>query len=363
MECVRVLHGPVQHAAGRERACEFFNCCGRSGDDAETRAVDQRERQAAWKQRLEFGFRQCHREHFCGRELRDELRPPHDQAQCIFERKDARQAGRDILAHAVPDDGLRDDAEIDPQPRKRVFDREKRGLQMDALVESASVFVLGRLCIAREHFFQINALSRRGFLPVAMFRIQDVADVEAEMRTEDFRAAIHLAAEDREGRAKLAAHADVVIADAGEKQDDRAFRSFVHAGGGKARRLRCERGDGTGAIRRDDEAAVRHRAAASLQSECRVVQIHRRIAFQKCAEIFGGSRERRLGARREHEKFWPLRFAHGRDRRCFFEDDVGIRPAHAGGHDACAARAAGSDPRSQACVHEERRRREINLRI
>ena len=84
VERVRILHGPVHHIAGGERAREFLHGSGRPRDHAQVRAVDQSEREVASEQRPQFGFRQCHREHPCGRELRDQLRPPHDQAQRIF---------------------------------------------------------------------------------------------------------------------------------------------------------------------------------------------------------------------------------------------------------------------------------------
>ena len=288
---MRVLHGPVDHAAGGERPGEFLDRWRRAGDDAQIRAVDERDREVAREQGLKFGFRQGYREHAGGRKLIGQLRAPHDQVQCVLERKHAGQTGRDIFAHAVSDDGLRHDAEVEPEPGERVLDGEKGGLQMGGLVEPPAVFVVRRRGVAGEHFFQVDAGCRRGLLPGAIFRVENVADVEAEVRAEDFRAAIDLLAEDGEGCVKLAAHADVMIADAGQQQDERAFCAVVHARDGEARGFGGEGRDGSGAIRGDDKATVQHGSATGLQRESRVVQIDRGVPFQKFAQPFRGCGE------------------------------------------------------------------------
>ena len=154
-----------------------------------------------------------------------------------------------------------------------------------------------------------------------------------------------------------------MIADAGQQQHDRALCSCVCVADGKARRFRRERSDRARAIGCDDETPVRHRAAAALQSECGVVQIDGRIAFQKFAQPFRGCGECRFGAGRKHEQVWTVRFSGGRDVRRFFEDDVRVRSAHSCGHDACASRAVRCSPRSELCVHKKWRRCEIDFRI
>ena len=196
----------------------------------------------------------------------------------------------------MTDDGLRRDAEIHPQSRECIFDREERGLQVRRFVQLPRVLVVGRLRVAREHLFQINAARCGLLLPVAIFRPEDFADVAAKVCAQNFRAAIHLRTEGGECRVKFAPHPDVVIADSGQQQHERAFHAAVCVRDGHARGLCRKRCDGSRPIHRSDEAAVRHRATARLQSERRVVQIHVWVRFKKCAEIFRVCGKRRFGA-------------------------------------------------------------------
>ena len=66
-------------------------------------------------------------------------------------------------------------------------------------------------------------------VPVAIFRIEDVADVQSELRVEDLCTAIHFVSEGGKSRVKLPAHADVMVAHAGKQQDHRVMAAILHS--------------------------------------------------------------------------------------------------------------------------------------
>src|SRR5919108_84393 len=92
---------------------------------------------------------------------------------------------------------------------------------MDGLVQRSRVGV----CRPRKHFLEVDPRALALALPAAAFGIEDLPDIDAELRLEDPRAAIELVPEYVEAAVEVVRHADVVVADAGQQQDDRTPRA------------------------------------------------------------------------------------------------------------------------------------------
>ena len=110
--------------------------------------------------------------------------------------KHAGQAGRHVFTHAVADDGVGRDAQRLPEPGQRVLDREQRRLGKQRPGSESPRVVdppAHRRCPA-EHLLQVDALaSSPSFFQLAALRIEDVADIDPEVRLENLRAAVDFA--------------------------------------------------------------------------------------------------------------------------------------------------------------------------
>ena len=179
---------------------------------------------------------------------------------------------------------------------------------------------------------------------------------ESEVRAQDFRAAVDLAAENGEGRVEFAAHADVMIPNARQQKDKRTGGTVSQAGGRKPFWLCREIRNDFGMVRADDKSTVRHGAPSGLQCEGRIVQVGRGVGFEEGAQVLRCSREGGLGPGGKGDQAWPARGSKCGDRGCFLEHDVGVCPAHARGHDTGPARPVGGRPRRQPGVDVKRRR-------
>jgi len=219
MKGVRVLDRTADHAAGGEPSLEFVDDLAGSRDHAEHRTVDQANREPGREQDPDFLLRQGDGEHPAAGQPLDELGAPNDQPQGVLERQHSRQAGGDVLPHAVADDRIRDHAEVDPQPGQRVFDGELRRLDVPGLVQPLRVGVFRLAAPARQHLLEVDSRPRACALPAAAFRVEDLADVGAEVPLENLRAPVDFVPEGVEMDVEVVRHADVLVAHAGAKSD------------------------------------------------------------------------------------------------------------------------------------------------
>ena len=119
----------------------------------------------------------------------------------VLEAQNSRDAGRDVFADTVPENGGRFDAPRAPQLRERVLNREKRRLRVRRLIDR------------RIHAWR---------------RIQDRQEGAIQMAVDKLRASIERAAEGRLGVIQLPAHADVLGSLPGE--EERHFRAIHRRG-------------------------------------------------------------------------------------------------------------------------------------
>ena len=193
--------------------------------------------------------------------------------------------------------------------------------------------------------------------------IQDVAQVDAEARTEDLRAPVHRLAEDGLGRVQAGGHARVLVAQAGEEEGDGPAR-VGRAGGQQAARVaRLQRGGGVLPVAADQHPAVLEGAPPGPEGEGDVRDLLLRVGAEVRGEPVGGGFQRGGGARRQDER---VPGAPGRDRgarRGLLQHDVRVGAAQAEGRDARAPRVPVAGPRAQRVRDDEGRAREVDARV
>ena len=225
-------------------------------------------------------------------------------------------AGRDKFADAVADHRGRLDAPVTPEIGEGIFDDEDGGLGEHGVLQ----------------------LIGGGFEIGAVGRIEDLGQAESEERLKDRRAMIDEVPETRLGFVEDTPHVDMLGALSGEKEMNRGIAAFGEAAhpiaGGESggERFKILRRDGTTAA---------ERLASDREGPCDVGGGDSSGSGGKSGEIFRSLRERFPGPGREEEKLMAARRVRRGNHGRFLEDDVRIRPAHAEGTDAGAARLSG----------------------
>ena len=251
--------------------------------------------------------------HRAGRLLLHQSSASGNDGQRVLQRHDAGQVRCDVFAEAVAEHGLRHHAPVLPERGKCNLGDEERRLR-DARLGQCRVAVVG---------------------------VQQAADVGADQRLKERRAAIDHLAEHRFSRVEAAAHAGMLAALAAEEEGDRPCAAFVAAAKHRRTLWFAQRGDGRGPIGRDERAALCERLPTGLQREGHVGKRLLGVRFEMGRETRARGVKRRLAACRQHEQ---LRFARHRQRglqRRFLEHRVGVRATDAEGADAGAPRRAG----------------------
>ncbi len=277
------LQLPGEALDGFLRTCHHRAC----------RRVDRRERQVRAEQRQHLGFRQRHRQHGAGGQRLHQLAARRDQRQGVGQRHDAGQRGRDVLADAVAEQGVGHDPPLHPQPREGVLEHEQRRLGERRLAQPVG----GVLPLRRR---RVRRGGRRGE--------QLLAQVAAEARRQQRRAAVDLGAERRLGGIELGAHPGVLGALPGQEEGDAA--RGPDAGDRAGARRRGARDDALGGQlgeRRDrlldgaadDGAAMLESLAADLQREGHVAEVRLGMGAQVRCQAVGRGRQGGLGARAE----------------------------------------------------------------
>src|SRR5437016_12362133 len=113
-----------------------------------------------------------------------------DQPPGILQRQHPSQTARPTSTHAVTDNGVGRDTQRLPETGHGIFDREQRRLGKQRLVERPGVWILRGSRRATEHLLQVDPLALARLLPALARWVQDVADVDLQVRLEQARAAI-----------------------------------------------------------------------------------------------------------------------------------------------------------------------------
>ena len=235
-------------------------------DDRERGRVDRGRPQAVAEVPPELRLRKRHRQHRAGGHRRHQAPAQRHEPQRVLEREHAGEARGHELADAVADRGVGHDAPRHPQAREGVLDDEER-----------------RLRVARVG----QALVRR--VGGAVLRMDDRAQVTADLRLEDGGALVDDLAEERHLAIEVGAHPGVLRTLAREQEDDRPVLPVRLP---RRRGVRILEGaDGGRAVGRDHGAAVTERAAADLEREGHVGEVRTRIRGEVRREVRGGALE------------------------------------------------------------------------
>src|SRR6185295_9724457 len=176
---------------------------------------------------------------------------------------------------------------------------------------------------------------------------------------------VELLAKRRLGVVEPARHAGILVAQAGEQEDDLA--PFLrHLAALPTRRL-AEARDRRLPIAGDDRGAAREAMAAGGERPGDVREaggLDLRMRRQMIRKPLGGGRERLTGPRRKEQRLnRPPRRRREREGGRLLEDGVDVRAAEPEGADAGAARSELRRPRARRRRHVERAPGEIEPRV
>ena len=336
---VRGVERPRADAGAGELSAQRLHRRVRAGDHAAVRGVDGGQRQLGPQPGRQLLLGQRHRQHRPRWQALHQPAALGHQGERGVEREDAGQAGRHVLADAVPHHRGRPHPPLHPQAGERVLDHEQRRLGVAGLAQP-----LGgrRAVVGRE---------------------QQLPQVEAEVGVEALAAEVDRGVEGRLRLIEAAPHADVLRALAGEQEGGRALASGRVGGDAPLGLGGAEHLGGVRGVAADHHPPVLVQLAPDLQRVGgigeRALRMHRQVGGE--ARRQGG--ERGFGARREEQE---LPWAGGRARRRLrrlFEDRVGVGAPHAEGAHAGAARRAVGLPLAQPGVDEEGAGGEVDLRV
>ena len=254
-----------------------------------------------------LGSGQGHAEHAAHRHGVEQLAAQQHQADAVFERHHAGQAGRRVLAHAVADQSGGLHAPRHPQLRQRVLhDHDQRQLHRGALE------LLHRLRV------------------LAGFWQPQGTDVVVQLFLQHVQAAVHPVLEHGLGGVELARHAGVL---------GTAAREHEHHLGVVAQVAVAEHAAGVGAFQQGrgffvggghQHAPVFEGAAALLERERHVGQRLLGVRAQVGGQCLGIRIHRRPRAARHHQQLErPVRGLGRRSLGRFLQHGMGVGAAHA----------------------------------
>ncbi len=340
---VRRLQALAAHAGRRQRRFKRGRRFVRAGDDRLGRGVHHREAQPspgdgrARQLFLDLRRRQGNGQHRPPRRVLHEKAPVGDQRQGVLEREDAGQAGGDVLADAVAEQGGRPDAPAHPKLGERIRDPEKRRLGRRRLVQPRDPLLRGGR------------------------REDEIAEVHAPGALQQVGASVQLGAEHRFAVVEDAPHVRVLRPLSGEQERDRPGGRF--AGREEEALPGLQRSRGLVTVPANQRAPVLEGLAAAVQGVGRVIQVAFRALPEVGGEVARGGFERRGGARRQQQQGAGPWSAGRRGLWRLFEDHVAVGPSRAERRNARTKGPGRRAPGGQTRVDKERAVGEGDLRV
>jgi hypothetical protein len=122
------VEAAVSDPLRRKTPFEIGDRCHRASDHGPPRLVDRGQREIGAEEREDRRLGEVDREHSARRHLLHEPAAQGDEAETVLEGEDTGQAGGDVFADAVPQQGGGRDPLVDPELGERIFEGEERRL-------------------------------------------------------------------------------------------------------------------------------------------------------------------------------------------------------------------------------------------
>ena len=251
MECMRRVEAMAFHACRREPLLQLLYGGRGSRHHAGRRFVDRRDVELVVERASKVPLRHRNRKHRSGRKRLHQATALGDEGESVLEGEHAREAGRDELSDAVPDHRVGHDAPLHPQERERVLDREQRRLGEPRLHEL-----------------------RGGGLGAALRGIQEIAQIDRDMRLERLRATVERHSERGLDLIEISGHVDVLRALAGEHEYDGPASRWLGCREKPSGRPSPEHVDQVSPIPEHDGLAVGKSPASDLRGIGEIVRAH-----------------------------------------------------------------------------------------
>ena len=275
-----------------------------SRSDRQLRAVGRGQVEFVAQQRQQLAGRHRHADHAAGRCLLDQLAAQQQQAERIFEREHAGDAGRRVLAHAVADQRGRLDAVRLPQSRQCDFDEE------------------GQRQLRRRLGQQLGLL--RGGVAGGQ---QDRRQIGAEARLEHRQPLVDVLAKDGLAVVQAAPHAHVLRAAAGKHEHHGRLVEFPGMGEDAPGVAVLEQRDGFSAVGTGQHPALIEAMAPHAQRVGDVGESLLRVAPQPVGQALAGCVQRLAAARRQDQQLRRVVGLAARHGWWFLQYDEGIGAA------------------------------------
>src|SRR5262249_12035891 len=134
--------------------------------------------------------------------------------------------------------------------------------------------------LSTEHLLQVDSLAVT-FLPTATLRINDVPNINPQVRLENLRASIDFLLENGPHFVEIVGHAHVMIADSGQSTDYRAPRFVDRVEKDSLGVFLAESGDGVSPIDADHKPPVGQRLASDPQGISNVTHVDGVVTVQE----------------------------------------------------------------------------------
>ena len=291
-------------ALGRQPGRQGLQCRGVSRSHRQLWAVGRGQVEFGAQQRHQLAGRHRHADHATGRRLLDQLATQQQQAECVFEREHAGDAGRRVLAHAVADQRGRLDAVGLPQSRQRNFDEEgQRQL--------------------RRRPGQLLGQLRRGLTGCQ----QHGCEIGAEARLEHRQPLVDVLAKDGLAVVQTAPHAQVLRAAAGKHEHQRRLVELLGVGEDASGIAVFEQCNGFIAVGTCQHPALIEAMPPHAQCVGHVGERLLRVAPQPVGQALGGYVQRLAVACRQDQQLRRVVGPAARHGRWFLQHDEGVGAA------------------------------------
>src|SRR5215467_9712683 len=280
MKRVRRYQAPGRDSFGGKFLFESIESGVWPRDDGKRRPVARRQVEPGFAGQARFHlFRlEADRNHPARRQTLHHAPARRYNPERVFQRKYTGKVRGDELSDAVPDHGFRPDAITHPEPGQRIFDGEDRRLRDYGVGDAAAIFVGN-----------------------GQRRIKQRAKVLAEVRLEEFRAAVDRFAKNRLAVVEFTAHVGVLRTLAG-KEKVHVRRSFGLLPALQTLRvLSVQRGNGVANGAGGDRAPEGEGATADLQRPGGIGQIGLGIPAEESGQVPPGLLQCRFRTRREQQ--------------------------------------------------------------
>ena len=279
--------GQAAHGVPRPGQPLLGACDGlfRPRQHAQLRRVDGRQRHPV-QVRLQGVRRQRHGQHGAAGERRDGTGTQRHQLQGVLQPEHAGHARGRVLAQGVAGQGAGAHAPRLPQPGQRVAHDEDRRLRRLRPLQARGG--PGNRRVA-QHPPQVQPSGGGRGPRFPLRREEDGAQVEAQVRPEEVRAAVHLRPEDRLGPVQPAPHPRVLVSHPGKEEDGGGLAVRHPLRGAPGVADGAERGRGL-AVAGHDGAAVRRTGSRGRGPVRPLLQLPRQARRGRVQRLRAGSR-------------------------------------------------------------------------